>query len=189
MVMATARPLFAFELTDFERRPLAPAGDIALRPLILALLAAIALILGASLWRAALEPTAAQLGALSPSAGGSRGQIGISAVIPERLALVAPAAVRVQRSGEQAATPRFDLCLGGSTAQGYRLGFADAAPGQALLHHGAGGAATVVAQGAEPGAVQTGACARPGAQADYSLRFSQAPAVFDRPVTVLVIPQ
>ena len=190
--MATARPLFAFEFSALEPRPLAPQAEITARPLLAALLAATVLTVAADQWRLAHEPDPFELGALAPDAGNippaAKGEIRISAVIPERIAAVAPPAVRVERSGQTSTSSRFDLCLAGTTAQGYRLGFADAAPGQELMLHNPQGS-TVLAHGDVPGQVQTQACARPGAQADYSLRFAGASVPLDRPITVVVIPQ
>jgi hypothetical protein len=163
-----------------------------MRPLLAALLAATVLTIAADHWRRAAEPDPFALGRLAPDAGnipaGVKGEIRISAVIPERIAAVAPPAVRVERTGQTATSSRFDLCLAGSTMQGYRLGFADAAPGQALVLHNPQGS-TVLAHGDAPGQVQTQACARPGAQADYSLLFDGTHVPLDRPITVVVIPQ
>lgn len=134
------------------------------------------------------DPTPEELGRLSPAAGGEgSGQMTISMVIPEQLAANVPAAVRVQRQGRAASSSRFDLCFDGTTGAGYRLSLADGAPTQQLVRHGTGGSSVVVG-GNGASAVMTQSCREADGRA-YSLQYAEAPAAFDRPVTVMVSPQ
>ena len=76
----------------------------------------------------AVDPAVKQLGAISPSAG-DRGEMRISAVIPQRT--VAPPADRMERRGNAADSAALDLCP--NAGGGYRLGFFEPAPSQQLM--------------------------------------------------------
>ena len=131
-----------------------------------------------------IDPTVEQLNTINPSAG-DRGEMRISAVIPQRT--VAPPAVRVERRGTTADSAAFDLCLNAGSA-GYRLGFFEPAPSQQLIRNAPGGGAVIASAGRQT-EVLTRNCDGSGPQEPYSLRYSEAPASFDRPVTVMISPQ
>ncbi len=134
------------------------------------------------------DPSPEELGRLSPAAGGdATGQMTISMVIPAQLAATVPTAIRVERTGRAASSSPFNLCFDGTTGAGYRLSMADAVPTQQLVRLGSNGPA-VVAGGAAPSAVMTQSC-READSRPFSLQYAEAPAAFDRPVTVMVTPQ
>jgi len=169
--------------------PFRPSARLATR--IASGLAVLALVAGGS-WLAFApghdDPTPEELGRLSPAAGGeATGEMNIRMVIPEQLAANVPTAVRMQRQGRTASSSPFDLCFNGTTGAGYRLSLADGEPTQQLVRHGAGGP-SVIAGGSAASAVMTQSCREAGNR-PYSLQYAEAPAAFDRPVTVMVAPQ